>query len=211
MIRYYGLYARHRESDKKLNHTISKEKHKILIEDIQKLEKLYNEDVHFQKWCQSILDIEKYQTALEDFERKYALANSGESNEDWADVPGEDYYIPCLTMGSRDDNYNPYLYANFMPQMVYYVREDVDRIIAGEHSGEECFAAWWVGKFNTLHIPEIYLYENRKSYTNPTWLDVKIDYKEGLGWFERNLRFGLTIWSRKELMKHYNEAMKGLN
>lgn len=31
MIRYYGLYARHRESDKKLNLAISKEKHKILL------------------------------------------------------------------------------------------------------------------------------------------------------------------------------------
>ncbi len=27
MIRYYGLYARHRESDKKLNYAIAKEKH----------------------------------------------------------------------------------------------------------------------------------------------------------------------------------------
>lgn len=31
MIRYYGLYARHRKSDKKLNHAISKEKHGILF------------------------------------------------------------------------------------------------------------------------------------------------------------------------------------
>ena len=31
MIRYYGLYARHRKSDKKLNHAISKEKHGILL------------------------------------------------------------------------------------------------------------------------------------------------------------------------------------
>ena len=31
MIRYYGLYARHRKSDKKLNHAISKEKHGIII------------------------------------------------------------------------------------------------------------------------------------------------------------------------------------
>jgi hypothetical protein len=31
MIRYYGLYARHRDSDKKLNHTISKEKYKIFL------------------------------------------------------------------------------------------------------------------------------------------------------------------------------------
>ncbi|WP_073184721.1 IS91 family transposase [Anaerosphaera aminiphila] len=31
MIRYYGIYARHRKSDKKLNHAISKEKHGILL------------------------------------------------------------------------------------------------------------------------------------------------------------------------------------
>lgn len=31
MIRYYGIYARHRESDKRLNHAISKEKHKIIL------------------------------------------------------------------------------------------------------------------------------------------------------------------------------------
>ena len=31
MIRYYGIYARHRESDKLLNHAISKEKHKIIL------------------------------------------------------------------------------------------------------------------------------------------------------------------------------------
>lgn len=29
MIRYYGLYARHRNTDKKLNHAIAKEKHGI--------------------------------------------------------------------------------------------------------------------------------------------------------------------------------------
>ena len=28
MIRYYGIYARHRDSDKRLNRAISKEKHK---------------------------------------------------------------------------------------------------------------------------------------------------------------------------------------
>jgi len=31
MIRYYGIYARHREEDKKLYRAISKEKHKILL------------------------------------------------------------------------------------------------------------------------------------------------------------------------------------
>lgn len=31
MIRYYGLYARHRESDQKLNRAISKEKHKFYL------------------------------------------------------------------------------------------------------------------------------------------------------------------------------------
>lgn len=31
MIRYYGIYARHRESDKQLRRAISKEKHKILL------------------------------------------------------------------------------------------------------------------------------------------------------------------------------------
>lgn len=31
MIRYYGLYARHRESDKKLNRAISREKHKVFL------------------------------------------------------------------------------------------------------------------------------------------------------------------------------------
>ena len=31
MIRYYGLYARHRKSDKKLNHAIAKEKHGIFL------------------------------------------------------------------------------------------------------------------------------------------------------------------------------------
>ncbi len=41
MIRYYGLYARHRESDKKLNHAIPKEKHGIYLS--------------FNKWRQCIL------------------------------------------------------------------------------------------------------------------------------------------------------------
>jgi len=41
MIRYYGLYARHRESDKKLNHAIAKEKHGIYLS--------------FNKWRQCIL------------------------------------------------------------------------------------------------------------------------------------------------------------
>lgn len=41
MIRYYGLYARQRESDKKLNHAISKEKHGILLS--------------FNKWRECIL------------------------------------------------------------------------------------------------------------------------------------------------------------
>ena len=31
MIRYYGLYARHRKEDKKLQHAVSKEKHKFLL------------------------------------------------------------------------------------------------------------------------------------------------------------------------------------
>ncbi len=30
-IRYYGIYARHRESDKKLNRAVPKEKHKIIL------------------------------------------------------------------------------------------------------------------------------------------------------------------------------------
>lgn len=30
-VRYYGIYARHRESDKKLNLAVPKEKHKILL------------------------------------------------------------------------------------------------------------------------------------------------------------------------------------
>jgi len=41
MIRYYGLYARHRESDKKLNHAIAKEKHGIYLS--------------FNKWRECIL------------------------------------------------------------------------------------------------------------------------------------------------------------
>jgi hypothetical protein len=41
MIRYYGLYARHRESDKKLNHAISKEKHGFFLS--------------FNKWRECIL------------------------------------------------------------------------------------------------------------------------------------------------------------
>ena len=41
MIRYYGIYARHRESDKHLYRAISKEKHKILLS--------------FNKWRISIL------------------------------------------------------------------------------------------------------------------------------------------------------------
>ena len=41
MIRYYGLYARHREQDKKLFRAISKEKHKVLLS--------------FNKWRNSIL------------------------------------------------------------------------------------------------------------------------------------------------------------
>ena len=41
MIRYYGLYARHRESDKKLNRAISLEKRKIFLS--------------FRHWRQSIL------------------------------------------------------------------------------------------------------------------------------------------------------------
>ena len=41
MIRYYGIYARHRESDKHLYRAISKEKHKILLS--------------FNKWRTSIL------------------------------------------------------------------------------------------------------------------------------------------------------------
>ena len=31
MIRYYGLYSRHRKEDKKLQHAVSKEKHKFLL------------------------------------------------------------------------------------------------------------------------------------------------------------------------------------
>ena len=41
MIRYYGLYARHRESDKKLNHAIAKEKHGFYLS--------------FNKWRECIL------------------------------------------------------------------------------------------------------------------------------------------------------------
>lgn len=41
MIRYYGIYARHRESDKKLHRAVSKEKHPILLS--------------FNKWRSSIL------------------------------------------------------------------------------------------------------------------------------------------------------------
>lgn len=41
MIRYYGLYARHRDSDKKLNHAIAKEKHGIYLS--------------FNKWRECIL------------------------------------------------------------------------------------------------------------------------------------------------------------
>ncbi|MFY9597191.1 MAG: transposase [Dysgonamonadaceae bacterium] len=41
MIRYYGLYARHRESDKKLNYAISKEKHGFYLT--------------FNKWRECIL------------------------------------------------------------------------------------------------------------------------------------------------------------
>ena len=41
MIRYYGIYARHREKDKKLFRAISKEKHKILLS--------------FNRWRESIL------------------------------------------------------------------------------------------------------------------------------------------------------------
>ena len=41
MIRYYGVYARHREKDKKLFRAISKEKHKILLS--------------FNRWRESIL------------------------------------------------------------------------------------------------------------------------------------------------------------
>lgn len=41
MIRYYGLYARHRESDKKLNHAIAKEKRGIYLS--------------FNKWRECIL------------------------------------------------------------------------------------------------------------------------------------------------------------
>ena len=41
MIRYYGIYARHREKDKKLFRAISKEKHKFLLS--------------FNKWRESIL------------------------------------------------------------------------------------------------------------------------------------------------------------
>lgn len=32
MIRYYGIYARHRESDNKLYRAVSKEAHKILLD-----------------------------------------------------------------------------------------------------------------------------------------------------------------------------------
>jgi hypothetical protein len=41
MIRYYGLYARHRKSDKKLNHAIAKEKRGIYLS--------------FNKWRECIL------------------------------------------------------------------------------------------------------------------------------------------------------------
>ena len=41
MIRYYGLYARHRESDKKLHRAISREKHRIMLS--------------FNRWQTSIL------------------------------------------------------------------------------------------------------------------------------------------------------------
>ena len=41
MIRYYGLYARHRDADRKLYHTISREKHHVLMS--------------FNKWRLSIL------------------------------------------------------------------------------------------------------------------------------------------------------------
>lgn len=40
MIRYYGLYARHRESDKHLIKAINKEKHKLILD--------------FNKWRHSI-------------------------------------------------------------------------------------------------------------------------------------------------------------
>jgi hypothetical protein len=35
MIRYGGLYARHRESDKKLHHAISKEKHLFFLDYLE--------------------------------------------------------------------------------------------------------------------------------------------------------------------------------
>ena len=41
MIRYYGIYARHRDSDKRIRRAISKEKHHILLS--------------FNKWRPSIL------------------------------------------------------------------------------------------------------------------------------------------------------------
>ena len=41
MIRYYGIYARHRKSDRYLHRAISKEKHKILLS--------------FNRWRESIL------------------------------------------------------------------------------------------------------------------------------------------------------------
>lgn len=182
------------------------QKHKELIEDVRTLENLYKKDKHFQKWCKSILDIEEYETAFEEFERKYALSHGGESHPEYADAPGEYYIIPCFDFCNREGN--PYLRHAFRPDLAYYVREDIDNLITGSESGEECFAVWWHGKFGTLHTPEFYIYKDRVSPECPTYIPTS-DNKKGLNWYTRTLRFDLTIWGKKYLKETYAEAMQG--
>lgn len=191
------------EESQRFDNSLSEnEKHRLCLEDIQKIDKLYDTDKDFQILCEMLNKDIQYKIEKHKWFKEFAKKNSGyiyDTNE----VPEEDIYIPWMELGEYTEGRNPFIFSE-TSETLYYLREDWDDLLVEDDcGGTEAFAAWWYGKFNTKYIPEFEINCDHQSIVTNSYT-AETDNLFHI----RRLVYNRTIWDFDSLTELYKEAIR---